>query len=151
MRSRLIALSAAVVLGVVLVGGTALAERSDESSKFPDLPGMRLADRASKGEVAEFSPGSSEPTAGTASTSSSSSGRGGTSRTSKATTAGEPDASPILELPGTSGLPLIGEAKMGLTAVRRGIDSMPRGLGALAALGTILSVGGFLLLRERLV
>lgn len=148
MRSRLIALSAAVLLGVVFVGGPALA-RDEKDSKFPDLPGMRLADRASRGEVAEFSPGSSEPTAGTASTSSSS-GNGGTSRTSKATTAAEPDASPILELPGTSGLPLIGEVRVGLTAVRRGIDSMPRGLAAVAALGTILSVGGFLLLRERL-
>lgn len=151
MRSRLIALSAAVVLGIVLVGGSALAQQEDEGSKFPDLPGMRLADRASKGQVAEFSPGSSEPTAGTASTSSSPSGSGGTSRTSKATRADEPDASPILELPATSGLPLIGEVKVGLTAFRRGIDTMPRGLAALAAFGTLLSVGGFLALRHVLV
>ena len=149
MRSRLIALSAVVVLGVLLVGGPVVAQE-DEESQFPDLPGMGLADRASKGEVAEFSPGSSEPTAGTASTSSSSPGSGGTSRTSKVTRADEPDASPILELPATSGLPLIGEVKVGLTAFRRGIDTMPRGLAALAAFGTLLSVGGFLLLRDRL-
>jgi hypothetical protein len=152
MRSRLIALSVVVLFGA-LVGGPALAQ-SDEGSTFPDLPGMRLADRASKGQVAEFSPGDSEPTAGTASTSSSSPGSGGTSRTSEATRANgadEPDASPILELPATSGLPLIGEVKVGLAAVRRGVDSMPRGLAALAAFGTLLSVGGFLLLRDRLV
>lgn len=151
MRSRLIALSAAVLLGVVLVGGPAMAQDDAEGSQFPDLPGMRLADRASKGQVAEFSPGGSEPTAGTASTSSRSSGSEDASPTSKAAKAHEPDASPILELPATSGLPLIGDVKVGLTAVRRGVDAMPRGLAALAALGTILSVGGFLVLRDRLI
>ncbi len=153
MRTRLVALSAVVCFGVLLVAGPALARSSDaDRSEFPDLPGMGVADRASRGEVADFRPkGSDESTSGTTTTSSSSSGGVSGSTASNVTKADGVDPSPILELPGTSSLPLISEVRVGLASVKRGIESMPRGLAALAALGTLLSVGGFLALRRALV
>ena len=151
MRSRLIALAAVVPIGVVLIGGSALAQASSKESKLPDLPGMGVAGRATRGEVARFE--TSDKTSGksstdsTSTTSSNSGGFGGFTGSS-AVKADEPlDTSSISDLPGTSAVPLIGQVA---AAFRRGIEPIPAGLAAFAALGTILSVGSFLALRRRL-
>lgn len=148
MKSRHVALPAVVLIGAMLIGGAALAQSASETSELPDLPGMGVAGRATRGEVARFE-GSAKSSDGesTDSSSTTTSSFGGFTGSS-AVKADEPvDDSSIRDLPGTDSLPLIGQAK---AAFRRAVEPMPAGLAAYAALGTMLSVGSFLVLRRRL-
>lgn len=135
MRTR-VALAAATLLGTLFVGAPALA---DEGPAFPDLPGMKLAEDATHGEVAPGAAGGQKSTTSS------------TSDTSASKKASAPDTSSITELPGTDMIPIIGGAKIGLSSSRQRTDTMPRGLAALAALGTIVSVGSFLVFRNRVL
>lgn len=103
---------------------------------------MGLAERATRGEVAPSQASKHGDT-----------GAGAEERrtSSNAQKASAPDTSVIAELPGTSGIPVISDMEGDLAsfAKRPQKDTMPRGLAALAALGTILSVGGFLVFRDR--
>jgi hypothetical protein len=130
-----------VVLGL-FVGAPAQAQES--APAFPDLPGMKLADEATRGEVAPSQAGHHGDTAAQAPAAEGTDVR-------SAQQEAPPDASSITELPGTGGIPLIEQIKAGLTSSRSESGSMPQGLTALAALGTILSVGGFLIFRRLLV
>jgi hypothetical protein len=131
----------ALVIAVAVGGLFACAPVfADEGPAFPDLPGMKLADEATRGEVA--------PSAGgqrTFNAPEEASAAADKSSTEK------PDVSSIQELPGTAQIPVIGQMKADLTSSRRETDTMPRGLAALAAIGTIVSVGAFLLFRDRVL
>jgi hypothetical protein len=131
-----VALVAATLLGTLFVGAPALA---DEGPAFPDLPGMKLAEDATRGEVAPSAAGGQKSVASS------------TSHTSTTKKSSAPDLNSIRELPGTDMIPVIGDAKIGLTSSRRQAPTMPRGLAALAALGTIVSVGSFLVFRDRIL
>jgi hypothetical protein len=139
MRAR-IAFVAGALLAVLFTGAPALAEEAPEQNTFPDLPGMKLADEATRGEVApsRASFHRSDPAP--------------ESEQANAQMSGStPDVSSIAELPGTEQIPVISELRAGLSSARAKTDTMPRGLAALAALGTIVSVGSFLLFRNRLL
>lgn len=157
----LIAAAACVALGTA-VPASAQSRSSSESaessgdSQFPDLPGMGVAGRASRGEVADYDPGDgSTGGGGSGSTTTGSGGSdGGTTDGEETGDTGDtapPSAGSIQQLPGTEQIPLIGELTSGTRAPRTTAAGMPRGLTALAALGTLLSVGAFLLARERLL
>lgn len=135
MKTR-VALVAATFLGLLLIGGLALA---DGGPSFPDLPGMKLADEATRGEVAPSAVGGQKSV------------KSSTSDTSASKKTSARDTSAITELPGTRMIPVIGDSKIGLTSSRRQADAMPRGLAALAAVGTIVSVGSFLAFRDRIL
>ncbi|HYZ91150.1 MAG TPA: hypothetical protein VFA34_02010 [Actinomycetota bacterium] len=126
----------------VLIGALAAMSpvSADDGPAFPDLPGMKLADEATRGEVAPAAGNTQSfntPDAAPASTSKSA--------------ASTPDVASIHELPGMGQLPVIGDMKAAPTSSRRNSDAMPRGLAALAALGTIVSVGAFLVFRDRVL
>ena len=134
MKTR-VALLAATFLGTLFVGAPALA---DKGPSFPDLPGMKLAEDATQGKVAPGATGGQKSE--TPSTSSTSASKQGSA----------PDLSSLATLPGTGMIPVIG-AKLEPTSSRRDLDTMPHGLAALAALGTIVSVGSFLVFRNRVL
>lgn len=142
MRLRVLLAVTFVAFGV---GAPAFAQSADRESGLPDLPGMRVADRATRGEVA---PSQSSKHGDTGTTDSKDEGTK-TSEDGKQQKAEPPDPSSIQELPGTGGLPTIGEQRVGLAVNRGKADTMPRGLLAAAAVGTLVSVGSFLIVRRR--
>lgn len=155
----LIAAAACVALGTAVPasaqsGSSSESAESSGDSQFPDLPGMGVAGRASRGEVADYDPGDgSTGGGGSGSTTAGSGGSdGGTTDGDEETgDTAPPSAESIQQLPGTDQIPLIGELTSSTRAPRSTDAGMPRGLTALAALGTLLSVGAFLLARERLL
>ncbi len=138
MRARFVAF----VAFAFLIGAPAAMAADEPAASLPDLPGMRVAEDATRGQVAPSS-ASSQSDTGVASA-----GNAPASDSSKAASTGPPDAGPIENLPGSGVLPGIGKQRVGLASVTTAV--VHDGLAALAALGTILSVGGFLLLRNRL-
>jgi hypothetical protein len=139
---RLRVLFALTVVGLCMAA-PALAQ-SPEDPAFPDLPGMGVAGRAAKGDVA--------PSQSTkhGDTDTGTTDGGSDEPTSDETEAAEaPDTGVITALPGTGGIPIITEERVGLAVNRDKADTMPRGLAALAAIGTIVSVGAFLVFRDR--
>ncbi len=138
MRLRVLLAAVFVALGFAT---PALAQSADWNSGLPDLPGMGVADRATRGEVAPSQASKHGDTGGTE--------EGSTGSSDSAKKAEPPDTSTIQELPGTGGIPIISEQRVGLASTRGEADTMPRGLFAAAALGTILSVGAFLIVRSR--
>lgn len=138
MRLRVLLATTFVVLGVA---APAFAQSADWESGLPDLPGMGVADRATRGEVA--------PSQASRHGDTDAQDDGTTGSTDESKNAEPPDASSIRKLPGTGGIPMIGEQRVGLASIRREADTVPRGLLAAAAIGTILSVGAFLFVRSR--
>ena len=138
MRLRVLLAATFVALGFA---APAFAQSSDWETGLPDLPGMGVADRATRGEVAP-SQGSKHGDTGAQDD-----GDDGSSGQAKKSAA--PDPSSITELPGTGGIPIIGEQRVGLASTRGEADTMPRGLLAAAAIGTIFSIGAFLVVRSR--
>lgn len=139
MRLRVLLAATFVALGIA---APAFAQSADWESGLPDLPGMGVADRATRGEVAP-SQSSRHGDAGAHDEGTKTSEDGSQQQSEP------PDPSSIQELPGTGGIPTIGEQRVGLAATRREADTMPRGLFAAAAIGTIVSVGAFLFVRSR--
>jgi hypothetical protein len=107
---------------------------------FPDLPGMRAVEKTTSGRAAQMhgaeatEPKADESTPTTQSV------------INKAVTTSE--VKTIRELPGGGSLPIINQ--VGLTSKRAESNPMPRGLTALAAIGTLLSIGGFVVFRRML-
>lgn len=141
MRLRVVLAVAFVALGFA-APALAQSEEPQTQSGLLDLPGMGVADRATRGEVAP-SQSSKHGDTGTAEEPEPS------SSPDPATEAEAPDTTTITELPGTGGIPTIRALRVGLASTRSEADTMPRGLFAAAALGTILSVGAFLVARSR--
>jgi len=139
---RLRVLFALTVVGLCMAA-PALAQ-SPEDPAFPDLPGMGVAGRAAKGDVA---PSQSTKHGDTPDATSDEAPDEPTSDKTEAAEA--PETGVISALPGTGGIPVISEERVGLAVNRGEADTMPRGLAALAAIGTIVSVGAFLLFRDR--
>jgi hypothetical protein len=129
----------ALVIAVLGTAAPALAKGTAKAG-FPDLPGMKLADEATRGEVAPTQASFHRDDG---------SGTGSQEPAPRAEKPSKPDASSISKLPGTGMIPAIG--RLASFTKRAGEDKMPRGLAALAALGTLVSVGGFLVFRDRLV
>jgi hypothetical protein len=111
---------------------------------FPDLPGMGVADEATagKGEGAAVSGSTSGSTPQNAQAKPS-------DTDSVIDDAVDPaKVKPVRDMPGGNSMPIINQVD--LTRLRTGTGPMPRALTALAAIGTLLSVGAFLILRDRL-
>jgi hypothetical protein len=135
------------IIGAVIVVAMSIA--SPVLAVFPDLPGMGAAEDATKGELGRVEV-EDEPTT--------SSGAGGMTSSGGVTPAVRSTVKPeqaetIRSLPGGDSVPMFGDAGLASTT-RSGLgdtDGMPRGLTALAALGTLVSVGAFLFFRNRLI
>jgi hypothetical protein len=141
MRLRVLLAVTFVALGFA---APALAQNEESGTKsgLMDLPGMGVADRATRGEVAPSRASKHGDTSAADEPEPSSS-------PDSTTKAEPPDTSTIQELPGTGGIPIISEQRVGLASTRSEADTMPRGLFAAAAIGTILSIGAFLVARSR--
>jgi hypothetical protein len=138
---RIFSLIVAGLLGSLFVAAPALAKIDERDRQFPDLPGMKLVERAAAGDVFQ-------------STTVKTGGEGGTgsARTrgknvSAVKQAAPPDPAAISGLPGVGAVPVL---KANLAPAGTRTKQMPMGLGALAALGTILSLGGYVLFRRAL-
>jgi hypothetical protein len=134
MRLRVVV---ALSVAGVCISAPAFAVETKES--LPDLPGMKLAKEAARGDIAPSQPTQQRETSNVT--------RPDAQVASE--TPAKPDASSINDMPGTDTIPVISDLASFMKRGREG--TMPRGLTALAALGTILAVGGFLVLRDRLV
>jgi hypothetical protein len=144
MRLRVVLVMMFVALGFA-APALAQSEEPQTQSGLLDLPGMGIADRATRGEVAPSQASKHGDTDAADEPEPSAS-------PDPATEAEAPDTGTITELPGTGGIPTISEQRVGLASTRSEADTMPRGLFAAAALGTILSVGAFFLVaRSRLL
>lgn len=141
---RLYVLVFAFAAGVVFATPAAIAQEKDPA--FPDLPGMGLAEDATRGRVA--------PSQSTRHEDPGVKGTESRPKDDKTTAEKAPDTSSVAALPGAGAISVIPEEAVGddtdLTSSGTKTPRAPLGLATFAALGTIVSLGSLWLLRDRL-